>query len=89
LDANEVYLCARALIDGETIVVCQSNNSTEFRNLGNNLWEITIWPQQFFNTQPGQEISEIYINVTNEAGDIVVRDPETGEDFIIVPDCPN
>jgi len=89
LDADQVYLCARALIDGETIVVCQSNNSTEFRNLGNNLWEITIWPQQFFNTQPGQEISEIYINVTNEAGDIVVRDPETGEDFVIVPDCPN
>ena len=87
LDASQVYLCAKALVNGQTVDVCQSNESTKFRNVGNNLWEITIWPRQLFDASPGQEITDISFTVTNEASDIVVQDPETGEDFQIVPNC--
>ena len=86
-DASQVYLCAKAKVNGLTVDVCQINESTKFRNVGSNLWEITIWPRQLFGVLPGQEITDISFTVTNEAGDIVVQDPETGEDFQIVPNC--
>ena len=87
LDVDQVYLCASAIIDGDVVDVCQINDLTKFRNIGDNLWEITIWPQQFFNFQQGQEITNISFNITNVSGDIEVKDPETGEDFQVIVNC--
>ena len=87
LDVDQVYLCASAIIDGDVVDVCQINDLTKFRNIGDNLWEITIWPQQFFNSQPSQDITNISFNITNVSGDIEVKDPGTGVDFQVIENC--
>jgi len=87
--ANQVYLCGTAMVDGESIEVCDANSMTQMRNVGEDQWEISIWARQFFGILPNQEITNISFNFTNENGDIVVQNPDTGEDFQIIANCTN
>lgn len=87
--ATQVYLCGNAIIDGQPVQVCDNGPLAQIRSVGNDLWEISIWPRQFFSAMPNQEITDISFNFTNEAGDIRVQNPDTGEDFQLMANCTN
>jgi len=87
--AAQVFLCGTATIDGQPVQVCDNSDKARMRSTGDDQWEISIWPRQFFSVQPGQEIADISFNFTNENGDIVVKNPDTGEDFQLVANCTN
>lgn len=89
LGVDQVYLCGTVTANGATTQVCDTNATTMLRRIGTDLWEISIWAKQFFGLPPDADISDISFNFTNEAGDIIVKDPDTGEDFQIIPNCTN
>jgi hypothetical protein len=87
--ATNVYLCAKANIDGIPIEVCDNGNSTKMRSIGNDQWETSIWPRQLFNALPNQEITDITFSFINENGAVEVKNPDTGEDFQLIANCTN
>lgn len=87
--ATDVYLCAKAIVDGEQVVVCGGSDRTKMRVTGDDQWEISIWPRQLFEVGPNQEISDITFSFTNGNGDVEVKDPDTGEDFQLIANCTN
>lgn len=87
--ATDVYLCAKAVIDGQPVEVCDNSGITKMRSTGNDQWQISIWPRQLFNALPSQEITDITFSFINENGDVEVKNPDTGEDFQIIANCTN
>ncbi|WP_411031232.1 DUF4961 domain-containing protein [Spongiimicrobium sp. 3-5] len=87
LDVDQVYLCASAMVDGMPVAACDIDSALGMINMGSNLWSISIWPRGLFNVDDGSSISEITYTFRNEAGDIVVQDPNTVEDFILEQNC--
>lgn len=87
IDAQEVYLCMKAKIDGESVEVCNSSGPLKMRSTGINKWRVSIWPQQIFNALPTDEITDITFSFVNQNGDIEVKNPDTGEDFELQANC--
>ncbi|AUP80641.1 DUF4961 domain-containing protein [Flavivirga eckloniae] len=84
---DQVYLCISAKVEGNTVDICDKSDAVKMNSLGGNLWDITIWPRGLFNVPKGSSISEISYSFKNEAGNIVVQDPNTTEDFILEENC--
>ncbi|HUH47622.1 MAG TPA: DUF4961 domain-containing protein [Arenibacter sp.] len=89
VDANQVFLCGSVIVAGETITVCDNNAASTMRKMGENTWEVSIWARSFFGLSADAEISNLFFSFTNEAGDIVVGNPDTGGDFELIPNCSN
>lgn len=89
MDADQVYLCGSVVVDGETITVCDKNTASKMRKIEENIWEASIWARSFFGLSAESGISNLYFNFTDEAGDIVVGNPDTGGDFELIPNCSN
>lgn len=89
LGAEKVYLCATVQANGATSEVCQASTGSMLKNAGDDKWEISIWPKQFFDLPLDADISTITYKFTNEMGDIVVTNPDTGEDFQLLANCTN
>lgn len=87
-NASEVYVCATAhLTDGSTITVCGNNDKSKMTLVGNNIWELTIWPTGYFNVPAGNMITHLELNFQNSDGSIVVKHPNFGIDFQTFPTC--
>ncbi|MCA0957614.1 DUF4961 domain-containing protein [Muricauda ruestringensis] len=87
--ATDVYLCAKAVIDGEAVEACDISDLTKMRSIGTDQWNVSVWPRQLFNAQPSQEITDITFSFKNQNGDVEVKNPDTGEDFQLIPNCAN
>lgn len=86
-DAPQVYFCGTALVDGIMVSNCGTNTINTMENVGNNLWEITFWPNNFFGAAPNAVISDMTFTFRNAEGDIIIQDPDTLEDFILIENC--
>lgn len=89
IGATNVYLCAKAFVDGEMVEVCDNSDTTKMRSNGTDQWSASVWPRQLFGALPDQEITDITFSFIDENGDIEVKDPDTGEDFQIIANCTN
>lgn len=87
LGAESVYLCATVIADGIQKEICVPNENTILKKISPDIWEISIWGKQFFDLPMEANITSIRFNFTNETGSIVVKNPDTGEDFQISPNC--
>lgn len=88
-DAESVYLCGTVIADGIQKEICVPNAKNLLQKIGPDLWEISIWGRQFFDLSMEANITSISFNFRNESGTIVVKNPDTGEDFQITPNCNN
>jgi hypothetical protein len=86
-DASQVYFCGTALVDGVEVSNCGAESQNTMENVGNNLWEITLWPNSFFGATPNAEISDMSFTFRNADGAIIIQDPETFEDFRLIENC--
>ena len=87
MGSGQIYFCATALVDGVEASNCGTDNTNIMDNIGDDLWDITFWPNAFFGANPNAVISDMTYTFQNEAGDIVIQDPETLEDFILTENC--
>ena len=88
--ASQVYLCASAVYTGGNSQACDNSAATQMMDMGNDTWQITIWPRGLLDIPGDADISEITFNFKNSDGSIVVTEwqyPKTGEDFELVPNC--
>lgn len=89
LGAESIFLCGAVTADGVQKEICEANPSSSLTNIGPDLWEISIWGKQFFDLPRDANITAMNFYFRNENGDIVVKNPDTGEDFQITPNCSN
>ncbi|RIA08603.1 uncharacterized protein DUF4961 [Flavobacteriaceae bacterium MAR_2010_72] len=87
LDMSSVYLCATATVNGVATQNCDKLPANSMRSIGDNLWEISIWPQGFFNLTTSDGIEDITFNFQNVAGDIIINNIDTGNDFQLTQNC--
>ena len=85
--AGQVYLCASAMINGQLVEVCDNSEKMKMRSLGNDIWEISLWPTGLFGFNTGSIMSDITYTFKNEQGDIVIQDPNTSNDFQLTENC--
>ncbi|WP_142785098.1 DUF4961 domain-containing protein [Changchengzhania lutea] len=85
--ASQVYFCGKAMVDGVAVENCGTAAINTMANLGNDLWDITIWPNSFFSVSPSAVITDMSFTFRNTAGDIVIQDPNTNEDFLLTDNC--
>jgi hypothetical protein len=88
-DAASIYLCGTVIADGIQKEICLPSPKNLLQKIGPDLWEISIWGKQFFDLSMEANITSISFNFTNESGTIIVKNPDTGEDFQIIPNCNN
>lgn len=86
-DVSQVYFCGTALVDGVEVINCGTDPINTMENVGNNLWEITFWPNSFFGAAQNAVISDMAFTFRNAEGDIIIQDPDTLEDFILTENC--
>ncbi len=85
---DQVYLCLSANIEGRTVNMCDtSNENLKMNKMEANLWSITIWPKGLFNVSNVGDMSDVSFSFQNEAGDIMVKDPNSGSDFLLEQNC--
>ena len=86
--ASFVYLCAEAtLVDGTVISVCDKTDKTALNFVGDDIWEVTIWPKDIFELNFSDQITMITYNFQDKNGNNIVRDFSTGEDFTMFASC--
>ncbi len=85
--ASQIYICATAALTDGTIEVCEKTEATALTFLEGDFWQITIWPKAFFDLADVSGITEITYNLQNQSGNIIVRNPDTGEDFKLEAEC--
>ena len=86
-DTTQVYFCASAMADGVMVTNCGTESINTMENVGNNLWEITFWANNFFGVAQTAVISDMTFTFRNAEGDIIIQDPDTLEDFILIENC--
>ncbi len=83
LGASNVLMCSTANYSGGSDEVC-----SEMTSLGNDLWELSIWPTGHFDLPMGKRITSINYNFQNSDASITVGDPLNGGiDFFIEANC--
>ena len=86
--ASFVYLCAEAILDDGTVIpICDKTDKTALNFVGDDIWEITIWPKDIFALNFAEQISMITYNFQDQNGNNIVRDFSTGEDFTMFASC--
>lgn len=85
--SDQVYLCASAMIDGQQVDVCDNSEKMKMRSLGEDIWEISVWPPGLFGLKSGSVMSDITYTFKNEQGDIIIQDPDTYNDFLLTENC--
>jgi hypothetical protein len=86
--ASQVFLCATAYThDNQTITVCGSDDKEKMTNIGQDKWQIDMWPRQYFNVPDGQSIDSIKYYFTNAAGDATVKQPDSDLPFMYIFSC--
>lgn len=86
IGASKVFFCSEAVHEFGTDMVCEQSQKTEMRSIGPDLWQLTIWPESFYNIPEGSNIQEILANFQDEFGNTIVRDV-SGNDFQILAKC--
>lgn len=87
-NAGEVFACATAVLsDGSTIVKCDRDQASRMTLVGDNIWELTIWPPSYFEVPEGSLMTELQLNFQNTDGTIVVQNPGFEEDMIFGQVC--
>ena len=87
-NAGEVYMSAVALLgDGSTIQKKGRDAASSMTLVGNNIWELTIWPPAYFGISGGNIMTEIHLSFENADGSIVVRNPGYDSDIIFGSQC--
>lgn len=84
IGASEVYFCSVANYDGGEVEVCDSGRGTSMQQIGPDLWQLTIWPPDYYGAE-NFEIAEILCTFRDNNGTIVT-DP-TGANFQILAKC--
>ena len=87
IGASEVYLCANATYTGGTSVICDNSSALQMTAMGDEIWEIMIWPRGLLDIPGDADISEIGFSFKNGDGSIEVKHPNSGEDFLVIPNC--
>lgn len=88
-DAPQVYLCATAYTsDNQVITICGNDDTSKMTGTDRDKWRIDMWPRKYFNIQDGQTISKMEYYFTNAAGNLSVKQPDTGLPFTYVFACP-
>ena len=82
IGATNILMCATAVLQDGSSSVCKPS---PMQKIGNDIWQLTIWPPTFFGTNDGDEIAEILVNFQDESG-MIVRDV-SGNDFQILSKC--
>lgn len=85
IGADMVYFCSRAIYSGGEASICPMDRGIEMQNIGNNIWELTIWPPSYYGLDDDVEIGEILCSFRDGSGTIVT-DP-SGNDFQILAKC--
>ena len=85
IGASKIFFCSRAVYDGGVSEVCDMTVKSEMRSLGNDKWQLAIWPPDYYDVVNGEAISEILCSFQDDTG-IVVKDP-SGNDFQILAKC--
>ncbi len=86
IGANKVFFCSRAIHEGGVGEACDFSAKTEMTRVGEDLWNLTLWPKSYYNIPEGSGISEILANFQDETGGVIVRDV-SGNDFQILEKC--
>ncbi len=86
-DTPQVYFCASAMVNGILVTNCGTESINAMTNVGNNLWEITFWANNFFGAAPNESITDMTFTFRNIEGDIIIQDPDTLEDFLLIENC--
>ena len=89
LGASQVYLCASAMVGGVLTTVCDNNSALAMTNEGNDMWSLNMWPRNLFNVAVGSTLTDFTFSFTNEAGDVIIRDANTTQDFVLIDNCTN
>lgn len=89
LGTGQVYLCASAMVDGVLTTACDNNNALAMTNEGNDTWSLMMWPKNLFHVDASATLTGFTFSFTNEAGDIIIRDANTTQDFVLQENCSN
>lgn len=84
--ASAVYFCATATSGSTAFEICEVSDETKFEFLGNDIWELTIWPRSYFGIPEGDPIDFLQVSFTNASGSIEIRNSD-GSQFVIPPKC--
>lgn len=86
--ADEVFLCATGYTQDDTpIEVCEQTEKSAMTAINDVLWEIDLWPREYFGLTDGQSLQRMQFTFTNRQGDISVVDVGSGEPFVHVFRC--
>ena len=84
IGSSQVYFCSSASYDGGSFDICDSDKGTPMRQIGPDLWQLTIWPPDYYGAED-VEITEILCTFRDDNGTIVT-DPN-GANFQILAKC--
>ena len=84
--ASYIDLCAKAYSGDFVYTICDNEDAAALTYVGDDIWEITIWPRGYFNIPEGQNIDFMEVTFTNDKGNLVVANDD-GSAFIIAPKC--
>lgn len=87
-NVGAVNMNATALLgDGTTIVKADRDAASSMTLVGNNIWELTLWPPAYFGVTAGNIITEMHLSFTNPDGSILVRNPGYDSDIEFGASC--
>ena len=87
-NSGEVFACATAILsDGSRIEKCDRNLASKMSLIGDNIWELTLWPTDYFGISNGARMIELHLNFQNADGSVVVKNPGFDEDMIFGQVC--
>ena len=86
LGASFIDLCAKAYSGDLVYEICDNEDVAALNYMGDDVWEITLWPRSYFDIPENQDIDFMEVTFTNDKGNLVVSN-EDGSAFIIAPKC--
>jgi hypothetical protein len=87
--AAKVFLCATGYANGVPVEVCGAETKNQMVSVGTDLWRLDLWPRGYFALSDDQTLDYIEYSFRNEAGDIIVQDPNTGSPLVFEFTCAN
>ena len=86
LGASFIDLCAKAYSGDLVYEICDNEDVAALNYMGDDVWEITLWPRSYFDIPENQDIDFMEVTFTNDKGNLVASN-EDGSAFIIAPKC--
>lgn len=88
VNASDVYFCSTAYTnDHQEITVCGNDTKEKMTNIGQDQWQIDLWPRRYFGVSGAQKIDSIKYYFSNAAGDKTVKQFDTGLPFVRIFTC--